>query len=98
RQLFYADGKRERIHARPAVFAGDQDTHEARFGRGLDRLGGETVVAIDLGGERPHDALSELPNGVAKARVLGRTFEVQVQRYLEEWAWQWMQGRGNSKA
>ena len=82
-QLLDADRERQGVQARPAVLAGDEHAHEPRFGRYLDRLAGETVVAIDLGGQRLDHPLRELPHRRAEAGVLGRKFEVQLRRYLE---------------
>ena len=83
RQLLDADGERQRVQAGAPVLPWNQDPHEPGGGGGLDRLVGETVVPIDLRREGLDDILRQLPNGVAKARVLGRKFEVQVKRYLE---------------
>jgi hypothetical protein len=41
------------------------------------------MFAVDLGREGLDHALRQLSHGGAKARVLGREFEIQVKRYLE---------------
>ena len=79
-QLLDADRKGQRIEARATVFAGDQHPHEARLGGGLDRLVGESMFAVDLGRERLDHAFRQLSHGGAKARVLGREFEIQLKR------------------
>ncbi len=82
-KLLDADREGERVEPGAAVLAGNQDAHKPGFGRRLNRLFRKAVLPIYLGRERLDDPLREFTNGVAKACVLGRKFEVQLRRYLE---------------
>ena len=71
-QLLDADRERDRVEARAAVLARDQDAEQAGGGGGLDRLLRESMLQINLGRMRPGHSLRQLAYGSPEGRVLRR--------------------------